>query len=769
MSSTTAFVGLGLRLKAVVRWPLDRLLVWGIKLLASLRTYFRPQIIYKPLGFNELRVLALYPPLTDRLDEPVYCSLHQVSLEHTPEYKTWEEQSDPNLRLYKKTRAWVKYVEARKVEGDPYFQRNGAMRHAWGDYATLSYSWGLGIQDHWVIIDGQFVAVTESLYLAMRTIRQGGLHVESPTHPKCRLWVDALCINQQDASEQGQEVRRMKMIYGDSIGGFVHLGPASDDSDLALKHINSIAQSLRTGYDCSNWLVNISMEAETARETPAIKAIMKLLSRRYWSRMWIIQEIAMGQDQMVLCGDNCSSLIDIRQVLRLFVLNLEQVVAIIGYEDYIENTDSFQCALALLWWIGRVRELVTQPKDSERVNYRDLRSPILGLALYASATDPRDKIYGMMGILPAVLASKIDKKGGNYELTTREVFLGFSKAVIEATGDLDIIYTSHLQQSTRSNLGLPTWATDWTLKNCRTSSIDNSMEWYFGLEDGEDKLRDSTTSTTGDGGHLSRADGGKVGKIQFSDDGELLCCEGFCIAVIDGHASELVAAQSDTPALSTSPDLVVQPEVHDICPYSDAGGLTEALVRALLLDPLGVTSSKCPIFQIPWGGAEADSDAQTGECTFGDESFAYFAKLRENGWNTAKFGGSFISFEFLRRRLGLFQIAGRPFKDYFPPTISRGPPADIDCTSIKDIVSNSIGRRLITTKTGHVGMAPATVVSGDSVYVLLGCAFPVILRPGKNTGQYEVVGECYVDGFMKGEAINGLDDGEYTLQPMTLC
>ncbi|KAK0103167.1 hypothetical protein ONS95_014965 [Cadophora gregata] len=769
MSSTTAFVGLGLRLRAVGRWPLDRLLVWGIKLLASLRTYFRPQIIYKPLGANELRVLAIYPPLTNRLDEPVHCSLHHVALEHTPEYKNWEKQSDPNLHLYKKTRAWVKYVEARKAEGDPYFKKNGAMRHNWGDYVTLSYSWGLGIQDHRVIIDGQFVAVTESLYLAMQTIRQGGLHVKSPTHPKFRLWVDAICIDQQNASEQGREVRRMKMIYGDSIGGFVHLGSASDDSDLAMNSINSIAQSLRTGYDCSKWLVDISSEAETSWATPSIKAIMKLLSRRYWSRMWIIQELAMGQDQMVLCGDSCSTLIDIRQILRLFVLNLEQVVAIIGYEDYIENTDSFQCALALLWWIGRVRELVTQSNDSGRVNYRDLRSPVLGLTQYASATDPRDKIYGMMGILPGALASKIDKKSMNYELSTREVFLGFSRAVIETTGDLDIIYTSHLQQATRSDMGLPSWATDWTLKNCRTASIDNSMEWYFGLEDGEDKLPAATTSMTGNVGQLSRADGGRIANITFSDDGELLYCEGFCIATIDGHASELVAAQSETPAMSASPDLVVQPTAQDICPYGGSSGIMEALVRTLLLDPIGVASSKCPIFQIPWGGAEADSDAETGECTFGDESIAYFANLRENGWNTTKFGGSFISFEFLRRRLGLFQIGGRVFKEYFPRTVSHAPPEDIDCTSIKDIVSNAICRRLITTKSGHVGMAPATVVPGDSVYILLGCAFPVILRPGKITGQYKVVGECYVDGFMKGEAIQGLDSGEFQLQQITLC
>lgn len=44
---------------------------------------------------------------------------------------------------------------------------------------------------------------------------------------------------------------------------------------------------------------------------------------------------------------------------------------------------------------------------------------------------------------------------------------------------------------------------------------------------------------------------------------------------------------------------------------------------------------------------------------------------------------------------------------------------------------------------------------------------PVVLRPvGK---RYEVVGECYVDGFMKGEAMESLDAGKYQLESITLC
>ncbi|KAH6719478.1 heterokaryon incompatibility protein-domain-containing protein [Leptodontidium sp. MPI-SDFR-AT-0119] len=759
MSQTTAFVGLGLRLKAVGRWPLDRLLVWGIKLLASLRTFFNPHVIYKPLETNDLRVLALCSPLTSRTDEPVRCSLHHVSLEHAARYKDWEGQADPTLRLYKKTRAWIKYARDKKAEGDPDFVRSGAFRYAWGDYMTLSYSWGVDTGNSWIIVDGRYVAVTESLDLALRSIQESLSAQDS-----IRLWVDAICINQQDIAERGGEVRRMRKIYGDSLGGFIHLGAVANDSDLGLQSITSIAKSVKDGFDCRKWLLEIQIDVVDGKENsaqPAIVAVMHLMHRRYWSRMWIIQELAMGQDQLVVCGDTCASLADVRQVLKLLVLNSETIARIVGHELLYANISSYQSTIALLWWIGRVRELILLPEDRRIIRYSELRSPILGLTLIASATDPRDKVYGMMGLLPAALASRVDREDKNYEFTTREVFVNFVKAVIEVTGDLDVIYASHLQQSTLSTLPLPTWATDWTLMNARTAGIDNSVEWYFGLEDEDGAPPQAPMEDRS--GPPPRADGLRKGTIRFSDDNELLFCEGIRIGSIQGFAAELAAKT----AISASPDVVIQPPPGPN-PYGNISAITSALQRTLMLDPSGRDTSKCPVFSLPWFGAEADSNAEDGTFTFGDESSAYFDKLREKGWDPVKFGGSFFSFEAVRRRLGMYQVAGRLFKDYFPEDIPDCP-EEADFTAIETITTNIMSRRLVTTDSGHLGLGPATVELGDGIYVLLGSSFPVILRPGKNDGHLEVVGECYVDGFMKGEAIEKLDSGKYSLQQITLC
>lgn len=61
-------------------------------------------------------------------------------------------------------------------------------------------------------------------------------------------------------------------------------------------------------------------------------------------------------------------------------------------------------------------------------------------------------------------------------------------------------------------------------------------------------------------------------------------------------------------------------------------------------------------------------------------------------------------------------------------------------------------RTLFETSSGHLGLAPSGTRVGDVLCVLLGCDFPVILRPaGDHT--YQVIGTCYAHGLMNGEAI----------------
>lgn len=78
------------------------------------------------------------------------------------------------------------------------------------------------------------------------------------------------------------------------------------------------------------------------------------------------------------------------------------------------------------------------------------------------------------------------------------------------------------------------------------------------------------------------------------------------------------------------------------------------------------------------------------------------------------------------------------------------------------IYSSSQGRSFITTKEGYIGLAPRETKTGDVVCVLLGCETPLVSRPIES-GQYKVVGGCYICGLMDGERLLGPLPGHFQL------
>jgi len=83
----------------------------------------------------------------------------------------------------------------------------------------------------------------------------------------------------------------------------------------------------------------------------------------------------------------------------------------------------------------------------------------------------------------------------------------------------------------------------------------------------------------------------------------------------------------------------------------------------------------------------------------------------------------------------------------------------------KDVTEWMARRHLTTKKRGLLGMAPCRAEKGDQIWVLRGCSMPMVLRERKqSTGEegvgYEVVGECYLHGYMNGEIMKEVEGGK---------
>ncbi|KAK6613565.1 het domain protein [Botrytis cinerea] len=101
-------------------------------------------------------------------------------------------------------------------------------------YEALSYVWGsFDDPPHFIYINGNSLSITANLHAALRRLRNHNLERV--------IWVDALCINQQDDQEKGLQIQLMARIYGQANRVIVYFGEAADDSDMAFESIRAAA------------------------------------------------------------------------------------------------------------------------------------------------------------------------------------------------------------------------------------------------------------------------------------------------------------------------------------------------------------------------------------------------------------------------------------------------------------------------------------------------------------------------------------------------
>jgi hypothetical protein len=144
--------------------------------------------------------------------------------------------------------------------------------------------------------------ITNNLSIALH-------HLKHPSEPKT-LWIDAICINQDDLSERSKEVINMGSIYSNAKQVLVWLGPSSDNSSLALETLYKLSEGIdfnkmeyRMDYKPGGWAVQIEYNSEPLKSyAQNWAAIQDLLRREWFSRLWVFQEIGLAAQGAIVVG-----------------------------------------------------------------------------------------------------------------------------------------------------------------------------------------------------------------------------------------------------------------------------------------------------------------------------------------------------------------------------------------------------------------------------------------------------------------------------------
>ena len=174
-------------------------------------------------------------------------------------------------------------------------------------YEALSYTWGDQKQARTIQLSGKPFEVTVNLEVALR-------HLRLTDKPRL-LWVDAVCIDQRNIPERNAQVLRMNLIYEQAYRVLVWLGEESADSAIAMDLLEKLGGKVEDMEfeDKFERFQDISyvlrpkdpskLMAFTDLDKTDLKALDNLLRRRaWWSRMWVIQELAYGETVLLICG-----------------------------------------------------------------------------------------------------------------------------------------------------------------------------------------------------------------------------------------------------------------------------------------------------------------------------------------------------------------------------------------------------------------------------------------------------------------------------------
>ncbi|KAK0641891.1 heterokaryon incompatibility protein-domain-containing protein [Cercophora newfieldiana] len=263
------------------------------------------------------------------------------------------------------------------------------------------------------------------------------------------LWVDALCINQADIPERNKQVKRMAQIYRRARKVVAWLGPESSTSDGALATLDFIgAQVVATingGRSSAPGAVHplwYRQKTTLPYQDDTWAAISDLLARPWFSRLWVVQEIQLAAAGSSLqCGYSAVPW-----------SNFLSAILCLYSKPQIEYSDS-PCAQRLYEQLRKLNRFIWIRAEG---TFADL----LFLAQGLGCVDPRDKIYGLLGLSSPKLFKAISP---DYSTPAAAVYQSLFLTTAAETQRLDCLAWCRLAGA--NTLGLPSWVPDWSLEN----------------------------------------------------------------------------------------------------------------------------------------------------------------------------------------------------------------------------------------------------------------------------------------------------------------
>ena len=598
-------------------------------------------------------------------------------------------------------------------------------------FEALSYVWGDGNLCQRIFCNKSVIKITQSLFDALIHLR----------HPKTArmLWIDAVCIDQNNNDEKIEQIPRMKDIYHHANQVVIWLGLDDESTSQALDLIQLAAKCLRQesgqsmpqGVESRFW-ESFSDERNRQWGFPRLEdleswlPVAALFARSWFSRCWTFQEAVLAMKATIQIGAHLLDWADLCVASTFFQVKSygnEAEVLLDGLQD-----------ICKVCWTSRIG------LDSQEWKPMPLMF-ILSFTHRTKATLPKDRIFGLLALT---------------DESTQKYF--------SPSQSLD---------NPKYNMSLRELYTDVSLFLLHNSESESEFEpleilnyvKHYPLEEGEQEKR-------------NKDDGGLIPSWvqrwhdpipEYKPD-----CE-------ENEAQPMLPiCVSNTRVRAGGPEFHA-PKCNPQTPYEISlhGFIFASIsntVNILRLPPL--SRSRLWDLALETRGVREERHASypTGESI--DEVFALTLTVA-CGPRFMPALDTYHAIDFQHFCVWLYELTvARLKKEGRINDIERlGIEWEAEYERLRSLVGTHVmsptfwmdlqqlgrGRKLFSTSSGHIGLGDVTLEPGDLVCVFLGGSTPFIIRPVDQ--KYKFVGECYLHGIMQGEA---LEEGLQRRQLITL-
>ncbi|KAI0110829.1 heterokaryon incompatibility protein-domain-containing protein [Nemania sp. FL0031] len=242
-------------------------------------------------------------------------------------------------------------------------------------YEAVSYTWGSPDRTCNINVESRNFEVTSNLWNLLRGIRQA--------KGDRYLWIDAISINQDDDLERGHQVQRMQTIYSGAERVLFYLGETTKEITILMDTLYNFQGQVLSHHPTSDEGWRLVWEAEQAEarkrygnNTDKILqyGLQELLNRPWFSRVWILQEVANAPKASLCCGTASVHAQIFAMSPRLLRVDLNH-----------HSNAVFQ----LMPTYARER--------SRKPQHADLWSILIAYSK-SEASDSRDKIFALLGL-----------------------------------------------------------------------------------------------------------------------------------------------------------------------------------------------------------------------------------------------------------------------------------------------------------------------------------------------------------------------------------